>query len=871
MDIFDLFATLSLDSSKYEEGLNGAETTASSAGGKIGKALGTMGKVAGAALATAATGVTALVTASTNAYANYQQLVGGIDTLFEDLSWDVRQNAARAFDTAGLSMNEYMETAMSFAASLNQSLQASEGNIARAAEMTDKAIIDMADNANKMGTSMESIQNAYQGFAKQNYTMLDNLKLGYGGTQSEMKRLIEDAEKLDDTFTAMRDENGDLTMSFADIVNAIHIVQDKMGITNTTAEEAAGTISGSLNSVKSAWQNLIVGIADENADFGKLMDNLVTSASAFISNIIPRIEVAIGGVSKFISGIAPVIAEALPKLVSEVAPALLEAAMSLIQSLASVLPQLLPVIVQLAKTLVSSLMKYLPDLLDVVKDVIISVVDQLAESAPIIISTITEVVVKIVEKLLDNLPLILDSILEAITKIADYILTEGIPKILEKLPEIIVGIVTFIIKAIPKILSAVIQIVNEIVRQLPVIIRTLIQMIPEIVVSLIPALIECIPDLVVGFVELFSAFTIAVPLIIVELVKALPEIISGFISAFKEHGPEIAVAFQEMIPNILSAFSSTETASAIQEHITTFFTNIGTAISGFFTKIGEAVEEFFRPAIEKIVAIWNWFDETFGPLIDAFKELISTVFQAIQIIAENVWNAIVEKIKEAWDKIWEKISPVIEKIKGIVQTGFQFVHDKIKEPLDKIKEKVRAGFEYVYDKIKEPLERAKTAVSNTLDKIKETFQGLIDKAKSWGLDLINNFIAGIQSKIQALTDMVRNVSQTVKDFIGFSEPKKGPLSNFHTYAPDMMDLFMKGINDNKAHLQDTVASAFDFKNVITEPETNAPVGTNNKKFDVSGNNYYTINVNQPVSTPADMLREIRTEAQYGLMIGESLA
>ena len=244
----------------------------------------------------------ALTKSAIENYKEYEQLVGGVETLFgaggqsleeyaesvgktvEEAQADynnlisaqneVLANAENAYKTSGLSMNEYMETVTSFSASLIQSLG---GDTQAAAEYADKAIVDMSDNANKMGTDISSIQTAYQGFAKQNYTMLDNLKLGYGGTKTEMERLILDAEKLDTSFKASRDSNGDLTMSFSDIVDAIHIVQDDLGITGTTAKEASTTIEGSVNSMKSAWSNLVTGLARDDADIGQLVDNLVTS------------------------------------------------------------------------------------------------------------------------------------------------------------------------------------------------------------------------------------------------------------------------------------------------------------------------------------------------------------------------------------------------------------------------------------------------------------------------------------------------------------------------------------------------------------------------------------------------------------------
>lgn len=222
--------------------------------------------------------VTDTVKAALSSVASLEQNIGGVETLFKDSASTVIENAQKAYETAGLSANQYMETVTSFSASLLQSLG---GDTAKAAEYADMAITDMSDNANKMGTDMQSIQNAYQGFAKQNYTMLDNLKLGYGGTKSEMERLVSDAEKLSETFTAQRDENGKLALSYSDVVDAIHIVQDNMGITGTTAREASETIEGSMNAAKAAWDNFLNGSGDAE----QFADAVVTAATNIGTNV----------------------------------------------------------------------------------------------------------------------------------------------------------------------------------------------------------------------------------------------------------------------------------------------------------------------------------------------------------------------------------------------------------------------------------------------------------------------------------------------------------------------------------------------------------------------------------------------------------
>lgn len=290
MNLFDLYARIVLDTSDYEKGLSDAGEKTSSFSDNLKTGLATAVKVGVAAITAASTAVTFLTKNSLEQYSEYEQLVGGVETLFKTASNTVLNYAQNAYKTAGLSANQYMSTVTSFSASLLQSL----GNdTAAAAAMADLAITDMADNANKMGTSIESIQTAYQGFAKQNYTMLDNLKLGYGGTKTEMERLLADAEEL-------KAANGEMVSysidSFADMVEAIHVVQTEMGITGTTAAEASSTIEGAISSMKAAWENLSTGMADETANMENLAKNFVDSVGTAANNIIPRVGQIVTGI-----------------------------------------------------------------------------------------------------------------------------------------------------------------------------------------------------------------------------------------------------------------------------------------------------------------------------------------------------------------------------------------------------------------------------------------------------------------------------------------------------------------------------------------------------------------------------------------------
>lgn len=288
---------------------NGAEKDVNKLGATLGNAAKTGLKVFTAAVAATGAAVAGLVKLSIDQYGEYEQLVGGVETLFKSSSDEVMQYANNAYKTAGMSANEYMSTITGFSASLLQGLG---GDTKKAAEIGNMAVTDMSDNANKMGTSMESIQNAYQGFAKSNYTMLDNLKLGYGGTKEEMQRLLVDAEKL----TGIKYDIN----NFSDVIEAIHAVQDEMGITGTTAKEASSTIEGSLNMTKSAWSNLLTGMADDNADFDVLVQNLVESLGALGENLLPRIKIAIEGIGELFRTLLPKVLDEVPGMIASLFP-----------------------------------------------------------------------------------------------------------------------------------------------------------------------------------------------------------------------------------------------------------------------------------------------------------------------------------------------------------------------------------------------------------------------------------------------------------------------------------------------------------------------------------------------------------------------
>lgn len=603
-DVGSVKYKVELDDSSVDKQADQTQSKLTSKLGGAAKKIGAAALSASAAVATAAGAAVAdLTKQAVAAYSSYEQLSGGVETLFgtkgiytvEEYAKSVGKttsevsdefnklisaqdevfgNAAKAFKTAGLSENQYMETVTSFSASLIQSLK---GDTLEAAKVADRAIVDMSDNANKMGTSMEAIQNAYSGFAKGNFTMLDNLKLGYGGTGEEMKRLIKDASQMKDVQKELGITVDASSMSFANIVNAISVMQESMGIAGTTSKEASTTIEGSLNMVKASWENLILAVSQGGEwDIGVYIDNLVDSLKTAADNILPVVEQALLGIADLVGQLAPQIAEILPQMIAESAPKLATAAGAAIEALAhgliDAVPTLLPTIIDLIMQLGQMIIELAPDLVKCGIDLIVQLALGLAQALPDLIPAAVDAIITIAEALIDNIDLLVDASIQIILALAEGLI-EALPRLIEKAPEIIVKLVEALIRNAPKIIEAAI--------------------------TLILTLIE-------GIVKMF------------------------------------------------------------------------------------------------------------GKIIEVGAKIVTSV--------------------------------------------------------------------------------------------KEGFSQKVQDAKNWGRDIINNFINGIKEKWQHLKDTVANVAKSVKEFLGFSEPEKGPLSDFHTYAPDMMDLYAKGINDNVGKVEDSVSN-----------------------------------------------------------------
>lgn len=632
MELFKIFGRIALKGQEEtEDGLDSVAGKASGVGQALLKGIGTFAKWGAAAATAAATATAALVKSAVTAYSDYEQLVGGVETLFKDSASEVQKYAANAYQTAGLSANEYMETVTGFSASLLQSL---DGDTKAAAEKANVAITDMSDNANKMGTSMESIQNAYQGFAKQNYTMLDNLKLGYGGTKEEMQRLLEDAEKLSG-------QKFDLS-SYADIVDAIHVVQTEMGITGTTAKEAATTIQGSVNMTKAAWKNLVVGIADDTQDFDVLVNNFVDSVTTAGENILPRVEIALKGVGTLVEKLAPVIAKTVPNIVSTTLPSMIKAGTSMIRALldgllkavpelipcfknivnqlisviVTNLPMILNAAVTIAGAIVSGLVEALPDILDAGIELIQSLAQGLTNGIPTILSTAITIVSQLASTLIQNVPQIVQTGIQLLLGLANGIL-QAVPQLLQELPGIITQMVENILSCIPMIIECGIELLTSLVDALPQIIDTIVSVLPEIISSIIEALLSHIDEIIQAGVKLLVALIDALPQIIDTICKALPQIIEAITGALLEHLDDMIYAGVDLFMALITNLAEIKNALA---------SKMPEIIASIVRAIGECLGEMWEAGKRLMNKLWQGLKEVAPNIASWFKDFLHNLF-----------------------------------------------------------------------------------------------------------------------------------------------------------------------------------------------------------------------------------------------------
>ena len=686
MELFKILGKIAIDVAEALEKLRQAQQEGEKTESKLGKAFSAMGKGAVAAgkligkgLLVGAGAITALGAAAINAYGDYEQLVGGVETLFgtrgaksveeyakmvgksvkdveaefgmlQQAQSDVMNNAAKAYETAGLSMNEYMETANGLAAALNQS----SASQLESAALADQAIIDMADNAAKMGTSMESIQTAYAGFAKQNYTMLDNLKLGYGGTKEEMQRLLDDASKISGI-------QYDLS-SFADVTEAIHVMQVEMGIAGTTAKEASGTIQGSWGMLKGAWSNLMVGLSDPEADISSLINNVFSSVETFAGNLIPRITQVISGIASAFKTLVPMLVAEIPELLNQVLPALVEGAVALVNGLVEAMP-----------SIISSILAALPTLIQGV----IQLVQGLLQALPQIFQQIVEALPGVIQMICDALPTLIPMLIDAVVNMIVTLCQNFgaiIQPLIDSLPDIIISLVQALVNNLPALIEGIIQLILGIVAAIPQIIQALVDALPTIISMLVESTLNNLPAIIMGLIQVVLGIVKSLPQIFASLIKAVPAALSGIWDGIGNVFGNIGGWFKEKFS------AAKEAAANAWSNAKEKFGKVWENVKGAFANVGNWFKDKFAEGQEKSKLAWAKSKEIFGKVWDNikgafskvgswFKDIFSQAWENVKNVFSGVgsfFTGIWDKIKNAFSAIGTKIGDAIS---GAVKKG----------------------------------------------------------------------------------------------------------------------------------------------------------------------------------------------------------
>ena len=675
-----------------------------------------------------------------------EQNVGGVETLFGDAADAVIASADRAYQTAGMSANDYMSTVTSFSASLLQSLG---GNTEEAAKVADMAIIDMADNANKMGTSMDMIQNAYQGFAKQNYTMLDNLKLGYGGTKTEMERLLADAEKL----TGVKYDINNLN----DVYQAIHAVQEEMGITGTTAKEAASTLEGSMASAKAAWDNFMNGSgdADQLADaFATAADNIVKN----LAEIIPRF-------AETLPALGGAIIAQIPGLVAAIVPAVLSAGQSVLKQLQDAVLDFdfagtADKVVQMITGFIEG--DGLGSLLDTLATIFTGIVNGISSMLPSLLPALIELISYVVTSLLDQLPAILDCALELILGLAQGILA-ALPVLIEALPEVISSIVEFLISAVPQIIDAGIELLMALVDALPVIIDALVDALPQIIRATVTALIAAAPQIAKAGVKLLGALIEAIPVIVVELAEAVPDIVAAIIDVLAELPGLIGEVFAEIVTDLV------EWGQQMLSNASTAMSNMLSKVSGIIQELPGKIWTHLVNAVNKVIA---WGQQMVSNASTAASNMLSKVSGIIQELPGKIWTHLVNTVNKvvAWgQQMVSNASTAASNMLSKVSSTLQQLPGKVWDYLSQAAQKVVTWGTQLAQK-------GAAAATQLFNSIVNGLSSLPSKMAEIGSNIVSGIWNGISSGWNWLTNKVSNLASSLldaaKDALGIHSPSK---------------------------------------------------------------------------------------------------
>lgn len=745
MDVFNLYAKLSLNTGEYEKGVEKAKGGASSlmdvfSGTVLGNAVTdglrniangfvTIGKMAtGAAIS--------IGKSSLDSYGEYEQLIGGVETLYKDSAKVVEQYAKRAFKNVGMSENDYMETSTSFAASLVSSLA---GDTNAAAEMSNIAISDMADNWNKMGSSVQSVQDAYRGFSKQNYVMLDNLKIGYGGTKTEMERLLADADALNakqGVYTKYSIDN------FSDIVQAIHVVQTEMGITGTTADEAASTIQGSTASVKSAWDNLLTGIADPEQNFQGLMDDFVNSFVTAGDNIIPRIKqivpTLIDGLSEIVTQLAPYVSS----IIMELEPTIEEGLQALFGGLSSVASELQPIVADvfsffgdaiisgLTSAIENSDFSFLLDIFDNVKTAVEEVVPLIEKIAPALVTVGAAAKGWEIGKKLQSIVTGFDE-----AKVAVSLFSMGLSD-----TEIAQGALNGTLKA------------------------------SEVVAGLLTGKISLMTLAQTAAAKAqaaFNAVLAANPIaLVIVAIGALVGILAVLYAKNEDFRNKVNASWDAISAKIQ------EVVAFVQPYVEAAMQVIGQVVTQVITDLTPVIQsigEAFSAAWSLVQTVWSWASAFFQAIFQTivvifapFAPIISGFFQGAWIIIQSIWNVAVSFFQTVFDLItgvFSTIDAVLsgdfqsawESIRGIFEGAFGFFSTVGQNAVNGIKGGIAAAWGGLVSFVQGLWDGIKSIFVINAGDIKNNTGS--DSHRAGGLDYVpyNNYVANLHRGEMVLT------------------------------------------------------------------------------------------------------------------------